>query len=40
MISVLYHDNTAVTSEQSQITEIKSDDKLKIEITNQEKKMH
>ena len=40
MTSVLYYDNTVTASKQSQITEIESDDKLEIEVTNQQKKCY
>ena len=40
MTSVLHYNNIVAASEQSQITEIKSDDELEIEVMNQEDKMH
>ena len=40
MTSVLHYNNIVAALKQSQITEIKLDDELEIEIMNQKDKMH
>ena len=40
IILILHYDNTVTALKQSQITEIKLNDKLKIEVTNQKEKIY
>ena len=40
MTSVLHYNNTAAALEQSQITEIKLNNELKIEVINQKNEIH